>query len=162
MEIRYTTTKPEIFRWYMKRWKHKLWLYHALILAVILFSFHDADVSGTQAAVKPIFIALLYAISAVTFMAAFPLITHKSQERILKIDVEGIKTTMGSKTGAMPWRRVAAVRDSRGYIHITGKNGNEFIVPDRAFVGAADRKKFLSLIRENFPSQLKSNPKKEG
>ncbi|MDQ2999661.1 MAG: YcxB family protein [Fibrobacterota bacterium] len=146
MEIRYSTTKKEVFRWYMKRWKHKLWMYHAIILAVILFSFHDSGPAGAMAG-KPLFIALIYGVSALAFMAAFPLLMHKPKERILSVDDDGIKTTMGRQAGMMKWGRVESVREAQGYIHIIGKNRNEFIIPDRAFKDKAGRKAFLSFIK---------------
>ncbi len=146
MEIRYSTTKKEVFRWYMKRWKHKLWMYHAIILAVILFSFHDSGSAGAMPG-KPLFIALIYGVSALAFMAAFPLLMHKPKERILSVDDEGIRTTMGRQSGIMKWGRVGSVREEAGYIHIIGKNRNEFIIPDRAFKDKAGRKAFLAFIK---------------
>jgi hypothetical protein len=143
MEIRYTTTKKEVFRWYMKRWKHKLWMYHAIILAVILFSFNDSGSADAMPG-KPLFIALIYGVSALAFMAAFPLLMHKRRERILSLDEEGIRTTMGRQAGTMKWGRVESVREAEGYIHVVGKNRNEFIIPDRAFKDGKAKKAFLA------------------
>lgn len=158
MEIRYSTTKQEVFRWYMKRWKHKLWMYHAIILAVILFTFSGESGSAGAMTAKPLFIALIYAVSALAFMGAFPLLVHRRKERILSVDDEGIRTTMGRQSGIMKWGRVGSVREEAGYIHIIGKNRNEFIIPDRAFKDKAGRKAFLAFIKSRVPPSRTPDP----
>ncbi|MDB5102558.1 MAG: YcxB family protein [Fibrobacteres bacterium] len=147
MEIRYSTTKREIFRWYLKRWKHKLWMYHAIIFAVIVFTFHGSHSGAGGFEAKPILIALAYGVGALACMAVFPLLMHKPRERILRIDEQGIKTRIGRQSGEMRWARIVSVQEEPGYIFITGRNQNGFIIPDRAFMDVEAKGAFLAFAK---------------
>jgi hypothetical protein len=72
----------------------------------------------------------------------------KKDERVLNIAPEGIQTSIGRLSGSIDWKRIATVNDTPDYIFISGKSGNGFAVPARAFATGAERAEFLRQIAE--------------
>ena len=87
------------------------------------------------------------AVLAVAFLALVRFRTKKD-ERVLSIAPEGIQTSVGKLSGAVEWKRIASVDETPEYIFITGKSGNGFAIPSRAFASGEERAKFLGQIAE--------------
>ncbi|MGA7193021.1 MAG: YcxB family protein [Anaerolineales bacterium] len=142
MQIEYTSSRSEVWNFYWYQWRRKkLWLTHLLVaLAVFLFTFRFLALN----VVASIFIAVL----CVAWMPLFPLIMFKSSSRILRMDSNGIKTTIGTISGQRTWSQIEAVEKVQDKIVIFGKNGNGFIVPSRAFKNTNEADTFFKLAME--------------
>jgi hypothetical protein len=104
--------------------------------------------SGRQVASDDVVSSLIFgAVLAVAFLALVRFRTKKD-ERVLSIAPEGIQTSIGKLSGAIEWKRIASVDETPEYIFITGKSGNGFAIPSRAFANGAERAKFLGQMAE--------------
>jgi hypothetical protein len=150
LTLRYRSSRAEVWRWYWRAWLRPkgLWRYHAVIFACVA-----AIILGPRAQPGPlkgqdVFAALAFASAALIFLAAWPQIRFKSQERVLTLDERGVSTVIGSLSASVPWNRVVSIDVDNDTIVITGKNGNAFIVPNRAFPGDLDRAEVIRIIRD--------------
>lgn len=73
-------------------------------------------------------------------------LTAKTDRRTLTISPDGISTSIGTKSAQIPWKSVKIVKDSGAFILIARTNGNAFFIPDRAFVSADDRARFMEQV----------------
>jgi membrane protein YdbS with pleckstrin-like domain len=144
--LRYRSSRAEVWRWYWKMWRQRLWKIH-LCLAV-------AVGVGSALWIKQPPDWLLMGVSSVVvfpliviLLAAYPQIMFKSAERELRIDEVGWTTTIGKKRGNVPWHDIAEVSESDGALVIRGVSGHAMIVPSRAL--AAERwNRFVEDVRE--------------
>jgi ArsR family metal-binding transcriptional regulator len=73
----------------------------------------------------------------------YPQLCFKPEERVLTLAAEGIVTTIGKRSGTIPWSTVRNVRDE-GAVMIERLNGNAFAVPARAFATIEERRAFIA------------------
>jgi hypothetical protein len=99
----------------------------------------------TSADVVPGLVFGLLAVPAVLLLAR---LRTKNDERILSIGPEGVQTSVGKLSGAVSWARIASVGENTDYVFITGKSGNGFAIPSRAFASSAQRTEFVRRIVE--------------
>ena len=59
-----------------------------------------------------------------------------------------INRPIGKLSGAVEWKRIASVDETPEYIFISGKSGNGFAIPSRAFANGSERAEFLRRIAE--------------
>ena len=82
-------------------------------------------------------------------MALYPQLRFKPRVRTIVLDREGLKTTVGKTSGARRWNELKSIDEEDGYLIITVKNGNAFIVPPRAFINPESRTDFVSFARSS-------------
>ena len=80
-------------------------------------------------------------------MALYPQLRFKPQVRTILLDSDGLRTTIGKKSATRSWRDLKSLDEDDGYLIITGKNGNAFIIPPRAFATPDSRAVFVSFAR---------------
>ena len=147
--LTYSSTRAEVWRWYWKAWAapQGLWRFHALIvLAFPLVLWITGAATGDDPRVV-LRAVVIWAVSAVTFMIAWPQIRFKPQARILRVDARGWSTVIGTRSGARAWSEVAAIAERQDAVILVSTNGNALIVPNRAFTDSGQRAAFLSDVR---------------
>jgi len=142
----YTSTRTEVWQWYWQAWRKKLWMYHAsyfmCILAIaVSLDGHWPPRSGS------VLYGLLTAAAVIIFFILFPQLMFKPHERTLIVGEGGIDTRIGRKSGTVTWEKVAAIQDTPDLTTIVGKNGNAFLIPNRAFNSEKDRREFLASVK---------------
>jgi YcxB-like protein len=92
----------------------------------------------------------LYALLAVAAMEAFfigfPQLAFKPQIRTFTVTETGIETKIGRRSGSVNWSQIKSIEDSQGEILISRRNGNAFLIPERAFRTQGERADFFSKI----------------
>ena len=140
LSVVYALRRDEVWRWYKVAWKRRLWPSHAFMVVMSTGLFitlrHDGDWPG--ATVSGVTIGLL----ACIFMAAYPQIRYRPQERTLTLDDLGIRGVRGMTDYFVKWDKIAVVEDDDDYLVIAERKLNAFIVPNRAFASEADRMAF--------------------
>ena len=151
MQIRYTATRDDVGAMLRYNLRHspRLWI---VLGCVALFpaagNALGTVMSGRQVASGDVVPNLIFgAVLAVAFLALVRFRTKKD-ERVLSIAPEGIQTSIGKLSGAVDWKRIASVDETPEYIFISGKSGNGFAIPSRAFANGAERADFLRRIAE--------------
>lgn len=144
--LSYASARSDIWRWYWRTWRKKLWMTHvavALVLGLALAT------SGGQSLAPDAWARSSLAVFPVVVIgfAAFPQLAFKLQVRVLAVGPDGWSTTIGQTSGSRRWSEVAAVEEDGEAVVIQGTNGNALIVPGRAFKSADDRRQFLADAR---------------
>jgi hypothetical protein len=88
--------------------------------------------------------ALAWAVGALLAMPILLALRAKTQERVLELAPDGIRTTIGHRSGIVPWAAITFVRDAHLFVVIGIRNMNAFFVPNRAFADAGARKQFVT------------------
>lgn len=148
MTIEYTSRRGEIWTWYWRAWRQRLWKSHLRIfvvvvsLAYLLMSYPAAPSLSTLAG--PVAIATI----PIVLLALYPQFRFKPQARTITIGTSGITAVVGRKTGRISWKNIRSVSEDRGYIIIQGTSGNAFIIPPRAFDTPAAQAAFAASVKE--------------
>ena len=143
--VEYTSLRSEIWRAYWRSWSKPagLWRVHLAIAVGIAVAmellFHGDDWNPLRLALSA---AGVWAACVVLF-PLWPQLRFKSARRVLSIDKDGFKTTIGARSGERSWREIAAVEDTGEEILIIVKTGNAMAVPRRAFHNEAARGRFI-------------------
>jgi hypothetical protein len=145
-EIRYHSRRSQVWHWYWKQWRTRLWRIQALIAAIIVIFTYVllGDTVGIEY-LLPEFITLLLIVT--TLSAAWPQIKFKNNNRILKIGPEGWATHIGQLSGARSWVEVATVHEIDSAVSIVGVNGNALIIPRYALASTGEWERFLTDVK---------------
>ena len=142
ISISYASQRKEVWQWYWRMWRLRLWKTHlgvfvAVAIASSVFIFDGVPVSLSG-------LLLVWAIAALHLVAfvAFPMLMFKPETRTLSISSAGIATTIGKRSGNIPWTDIIDVREDGDALVIQRRNLNAFIVPSRAFKNTADKCEF--------------------
>ena len=90
-------------------------------------------------------VLIAIALSAACVLALIPgfvCLLAKTQERALRTSPEGIETSIGTQSARIPWTEITSVAAHAGFLVLTRQNGNSFVIPDRAFASAEERRAF--------------------
>jgi len=128
-----------VLTYYWRLWLRRLWRFHLALSSTIFLGIWLVGGPSYQSAVA----GLLAAAIATPWLPLWPLLRFKPEERWLRIDQVGIETTIGRHQGRRPWSEVASIDDTDGTIYISGRNGNAFVIPTRAFATPLERIAFL-------------------
>ncbi|MCL2715164.1 MAG: YcxB family protein [Alphaproteobacteria bacterium] len=142
--IEYASRREELWWWYRKMWRRRFWKLHALcfcVVAATVFLFVDGSSQGRA------MLCLGWGATAVVFMVVYPQLLFKPQMRIILVDEDGLKTTIGRKSGVRTWSELTSVEDEAGYLIVTCTIGNAFVIPPRAFATHEMRAHFASFLR---------------
>ena len=97
--------------------------------------------------IQDVVLAAVLFVGLACLMPVFLIVRTKTVERVLSIDEDGIKTTIGMMRGEIPWSKVAAIEATEQQILFIGTTPNFFAIPSRAFDQASDRKDFVDIAR---------------
>lgn len=145
-ELRYRSTRAEVWRWYWRTWKARLWRLHVLIAAGAAF-ICACSFSGPITLLRFLESFCITLPATTASLALWPQLMFKSNERVLTVDAKGWSTRIGRKSGSCPWPLVASIRDSAATVTIVGVNGNALIIPLRAFPDHAAMYRFADDAR---------------
>jgi hypothetical protein len=120
-------------------------LIHAVVFASVVNTVVLLQAETSASTSEKSAIAALIGFLAVAFFPLYPLIHFKPDERMLRIRPGGVSTTIGHKSGDIPWTAVERIVAEKDFVYIIGVSGNAFGVPSRAFEGDAQRKEFVEL-----------------
>src|SRR5262252_9137462 len=144
--LRYRSTRAEVWGWYWRLWRSRLWRIHAI--AAIAFGFLISRLlyglnnpSGWIAASMIVFV------TAVALSVLYSQLAFKSAERTLTVDAEGWSTQIGAKTGTRKWSETCPVYEKAGAIVFANKSGNALLIPGRAFSSPGEREQFLLHVK---------------
>lgn len=146
--IDYASRRGEIWTWYWKAWRQRLWKSHLRIFATVaglayLFLSYPAPLSLATLAVP-----LAIGAAPVALLILYPQLRFKPQTRTVTIGTSGITTVVGRKSGRISWKNIRSVTEDRGYVVVQGSSGNAFIIPPRAFETPETRAGFVATMME--------------
>jgi hypothetical protein len=144
--LTYRSSRSEVWRWYARAWSSRLWRVHLayFVGTTALVLWQRSRIHALEA--RDLAIAMGLGALGVVFFALWPQLRFKPQERVLTLDERGAHTVIGAQSGSVPWAEVASVEVKQGVIAITGKNGNAFLIPSRAFATDDERLRVVRLI----------------
>ncbi len=148
-DLEYSSRRRVIMKLYWRSWRQGLWKVHlgAFLAAggalFVLLLRVGRSVATAGAA------AFLGGLLSIAWLPLYPLLKFKPQRRTLTVDDEGLRTTIGDRSGAVPWSDFASVAEDDGNVVLTRKSGNAFVVPPRAFESAAMRADFLGFVQRS-------------
>jgi hypothetical protein len=152
MTIEYSSSRREIAAWYCyslrHSWPHqRRWLLSLLLTGFFIFLLQRQ--SGASA-----FGAIGVAVSALAVLVAFfalcPQLRFKPQTRTLQVGPDGMHTTIAARSRSYPWSAVMAIHSVGDFVYIGLKNGNAFVVPERAFASPVQRDQFVAECQRFF------------
>jgi hypothetical protein len=143
IELSYTSHRVEVWRWYWKTWRRKLWVVHlALAVAICYVAIQSRRTEPIEVAVAK---GALMSALAIVGLIAYPQLMFKPQVRTLAVDESGVSTKVGRRSGRRAWREISSIVDDGGYIVMATRKG-AFIVPPRAFRSDIERSEFLRFV----------------
>ena len=144
--LKYRSSRTDVWRWYWRFWRSRLWRRLAVLAAAAAFFIARAEVLhgevlGWGSAALVMFVLL------VSLSAVIPQLLFKSAERTLEVGPDGWSTRIGNKTGSRKWSELAPVREEDGAIVLARKPGNALLIPERAFESEIQRAEFLKDVK---------------
>ncbi|MGO9512924.1 MAG: YcxB family protein [Steroidobacteraceae bacterium] len=148
-EVKYASTRGEIWRWYWCAWARPrgLWRFHVIVGLLFAIALTGPGTSRSYRLAYCLAVALASSVAGVAVLCLWPRIRFKAAPRSLTIDENGLKTTIGQISGSRRWSDVRSVVETDSAIVITGTNGNVLIVPSRAFATERERLAFYNAAR---------------
>ncbi len=150
MTVRYALSRREVASGYFYGWRYSsVFRGRMLILLVLLGALslvspylqrHSLDSSDIAT-------GAIWAVAVIVIMPVFMALTAKTDERVLTLAAEGIRTSIGQQTGTFPWSTIAFVRDAGPFVLIGRTSMNLCLVPTRAFVDQHAREQFITEAR---------------
>ena len=148
--VRYTLSKRDIARGYVYGWRYSpAFRMQMLVVAAGLFAFsmlstwlRRRSLDGDDLA-----IGAIWAGGVVLLMPAVLALVANADERVLQLTPDGITTTIGGRSGTLPWSKIAFVHDAGSFVLIGGNTIKTFVVPGRAFADARARERFVEDAR---------------
>jgi hypothetical protein len=152
LQVQYASTRREIWVWYWRVWRARLWKIHAVILVLTAVLMMMRVMRGGPGVGADTFLIAGLGLLVILWFILHPQILFKPQLRTLTLDERGIVTTIGSRSGQRRWAEISTLSEEPGAIVIQVRTGNAFIVPDRAFPTPAERRAFLAFARSALAS----------
>jgi hypothetical protein len=139
MVLTYTSSRGTIARWYWRslRRNPRRWLAWLGLVAWAFFL-------GSVVAGGGMLGGILGAVIMVAVLALYPQIMFKPQLRTLELLPHEIRTTIGPKSKTLAWTEVARIEVDEGFLVITGRTGNAFVVPPAAFANGIELETVLA------------------
>jgi hypothetical protein len=145
IEIRYSSRRAEVWNWYWRSWLKGLWLVHlAFAVAICAWAF---ALRGSASPEVSILRGLGTSALVVAAMVLYPQLMFKRQERTLIANEDGVRTTIGRRSGSKTWSEISSISEQQGYIILSSRKKNAFIVPPRAFGSDEERTDFLNFVK---------------
>jgi hypothetical protein len=144
--LQYTSSRQEVWRWYWRKWRRSLWMVHGFFAIVIVFIAFTARSDTFMFTPLRAVYALLAVAGMEVFFIGFPQLAFKPQGRTFAVNETGIATRIGRRRASINWSSIKSIEDIQGEIIVSRRNGNAFLIPERAFLSQAERTDFLSKI----------------
>jgi YcxB-like protein len=145
MEVRYFAVRAEVRALLAYNLRHLRRLQFTVIgIALAPATFVALlDALQGQFAVATLIPGLVIGVALAAFLLARAVFRTKTDERLLAMDADGIRTTVGTMKGAIQWSEIESAVPTADYLFITGKNMNGVAILSRAFQSPSDRDAFL-------------------
>ena len=144
--LHYRAERSEIWHWYWRAVRQRFWPVHVFL--GLLLAFHIAKARYIHLSAGQYALTFVWVLPLVTAcFAVVPQLFFKPSERLLEITPDGWSTTIGRKSGSMPWSKVRSVEEINGALVITSPKGNALIVPRRALPDASSWGRFVLDVR---------------
>ena len=147
MTVRYSLSRGEVASGYLYGWKHSpTFRLQMLVIAAFVAAMQVGSTYLQHHALSrsDVVTGGLWALAALLGMPILLALTAKTQERVLELAPDGIRTTIGQRNATLPWSAISFVCDADSFVMIGRKNSNAFFVPNRAFVDDQARKEFVA------------------
>lgn len=145
--LRYRARRAEIWRYYWRAWRSRLWIYW-LAIPVGALTIFGLSLWGRPLETRDLWLAAGMAAATLLFFVLYPQLRFKPEERVLTADSIGIRSTIGKRSGARTWQEFSEIRDTGETIAlVVAKTTNAFVIPNRAFADALERADFLESAR---------------
>jgi hypothetical protein len=147
ISVHYSSTRREVWGFYWRLWKQRLWKMHLVIFVAVAVSGSFATFGRLPRDFPEIIAIVLTALIPIILLALYPMLMFKPQVRVLTVDDDGITTTIGRHNKSLAWAEIADMQNNAGALVIQGHNMNAFIVPERAFDTPEERLSFEAFVR---------------
>jgi hypothetical protein len=146
MTITYALKRSDIWDTYWFTWRNGWKLRGAqLVIAGCAFVVAISWLTeGRPASTSQILEALGIALLSILWLPVYPLLRYKPQQRMLTIGPQGIVTSIGDRSGEIPWAAIDRVQVDGNRLYVVGKSGNAFAIPSTAFSSNEERDEFLA------------------
>ncbi len=152
LTVRYALTREELRAWYKVMWLRKLWVYHLAIVAMSGVTFALLRIGGSEA--SGAVVGGIFGLALMVFMAAWPQVRYRPEERTLTFDADGLSYVRGPQTGRMAWKQIRSVAEAPEGVIVTGHSLSAFIVPNRAFGDEARKAEAFRTISDLYRQAL--------
>jgi len=146
LKLEYSSTRREVTKFYFWMWRRTLWKVHALCFVAAIVSVIAFSGKWSPAPLQIIY-GLLIALGVILCLFLFPQIMFKPQVRTMVLDRQGLRTTIGRRTGNIEWSEIQSIEETSDTFVILGKSKNAFLVPRRALSSDEECAKALTAIR---------------
>ena len=130
--LRYSSSRLDVMRLYARLWRARLWKLHAILFAGATLGIGTLLCAGHPGPL-PWIVGACAGMLCIASFVAWPLVAFKPQQRLLVVNADGLRTTIGNRTGSLTWGDVQTVERVGDSVHIIRHNLHAFIVPRVAF-----------------------------
>ena len=145
--LRYRSSRSDVWRWYWRTWRAKLWRTHVLVATVAAFVLSESTFESINLASWGLWY-LVAQLAVTALFASVPQVMFKASERVLAVSPQGWSTRIGKQSVSRTWAEVASIGDEDGRVLIAGTNGHALIIPARAFADSQYREQFVKDIQQ--------------
>jgi hypothetical protein len=139
MILTYTSSRSTLAKWYwrsLRRSKRHQAFWLLWVSTAFVAGYFISSAAGAPQAVAGGF-AVATSLVTISLLALYPQLRFKSQTRTLTLLRSGIDTAIAGREKHFPWSEVANITADEGFVIITFRNLNAFIVPPTAFASVA-------------------------
>jgi hypothetical protein len=154
-KIEYTSRRREIWDWYSRAWRQRLWKSHVMVFLAVALTVGLSAKGSDQLSPAAVLLGLAWGFGSILCMLMFPLLMFKPHMRTLEINEHGISTSIGKRSDRRSWADIRSVSEENSHIIILSRNGNAFIVPLRAFASIEERQRFLCFAQSAVEASLR-------
>jgi hypothetical protein len=144
MTIHYALKRKDIWDAYWFTWRNgwKLKVAQLFITGCAFFVTKQWLSGGGPATTSQLAISFGVALLSILWLPLYPLVLYKPHQRMLTIGPEGVVTSIGDRSGEVPWIAIDRVQLDGDRLYVVGKSGNSFAIPGAAFPSHEERKRF--------------------
>ena len=146
ISISYASQRKEVWQWYWRMWRLRLWKTHLGVFVAVAIASSLFIFDGVPVGLNGLILVWAIAFLPLSAFVAFPMLMFKPETRTLSTSSSGIATTIGKRSGNIPWTDIIDVREDGDALVIQRRNLNAFIVPSRAFKNAAAKCEFADFV----------------
>ena len=150
MDLRYKTSRATLARWYwqsLRRNPRHRWRWLSILACSFLVTVAAVN-EGPGVDLRAIGVGALITVVLAAFLALYPQLRFKSQERVLRLTSSGISSEIAGRAESFRWADVASITDGGDDLALTFRNLNAFIVPMSAFASMAERNQCVAECRQ--------------
>jgi hypothetical protein len=146
--LSYRTTRAEAWRWYLRTWRSKLWVFHAALSLAIAGIVNSRVLPDSNLVVLLFMATALFAL-VFALSAAHSQLMFKAAERQVTLNEAGWSTRIGSRSGSGSWAEIESVDDRPdGLALVPRRGGKALVVPSRALANPERWHRFAADVKE--------------